>query len=74
MDPTQEEWAEWLQHPVTQWFRAEAEQTRQDWREALATGQTLRESSDDTAQQTAYATGVVAGLDGVLACSPEAFE
>ena len=63
---SKEEWAEWLQHPVTKLVHAVINRRREDLKEAWANGAYTAEGEFGTRFLGAGALGEVAALRGFL--------
>jgi hypothetical protein len=61
-----EEWVEWLQHPVTQLVRSYIKHRREDLKESWARGAYTAESEFGTKFLMAGALGEAAALQGFL--------
>lgn len=71
MKVNNEEWLEWLGHPVTQIFRDYMKELQAEVQENWAAGMYTAESSEGTAQKNAVALGQFRLLEDLLQVDEE---
>lgn len=60
---TKQDLVEWIESPVTKWYRDKLREEKADLEEQLAGGSTLDPAPGATAQLTARIVGEIAGLN-----------